>query len=357
MSGRGAGIAVLALCAVLARAAVAHPLGTTEIALDLRDRATIEVRLNANAEGLIAKLVARSPGTPVAPGDDMERITALASVLLPQLELERDGVRVPLALARVEIPEPKRVLLRLVAPAGSVASAGSTVRWRTGLVYGSYPLTVWHPSRLEPAVEWVSGGAWSTPTRPGTASDRLKRTWQAVALGFTHIVPAGVDHILFVLGLFLLTSRVRAVLAQVTAFTVAHSATLALTLYGVVSAPASVVEPLIALSIAYVAVENLFTSALTPWRVALVFGFGLLHGLGFAEALARLELPRGELLGVLAAFNVGVEAGQLAVLLAAATVVAALRMTPATHRRWVVRPVSVAIGLAGVFWTAERLLT
>ncbi len=358
MSRRGVLLGVLAICAALTRTAAAHPLGTTEIALDLRDPARIEVRLNANAEGLIARLVALAPATTtpartMPAGDDAARITALASTLLAQLGLEQDGVRVPLALASVETPEPQRVLVRLTAP--GVAAPGAALRWRTALVYGSYPLTVWHPSRLEPAVEWVSGGDWSAATAAGTASDWASRTWHAAVLGFTHIVPAGVDHVLFVLGLFLLTSRLRPVLAQVTAFTLAHSITLALTLYGVVSAPASVVEPLIALSIAYVAVENLLTSTLTRWRLALVFSFGLLHGLGFAEALARLELPRGALLGTLAAFNVGVEAGQLAVLGAAAAAVAALRMTPVTHRRWIVRPVSAAIGLAGVFWTIERV--
>ena len=85
-------------------------------------------------------------------------------------------------------------------------------------------------------------------------------------------------------------------LAQVTAFTLAHSITPGLTLYGVVSLPARVVEPMIALSIAYVAVENLLTSELKPWRLLLVFGFGLLHGMGFADALSRLQLQRPDFL-------------------------------------------------------------
>ena len=112
---------------------------------------------------------------------------------------------------------------------------------------------------------------------------------RGVAMGFTHIVPAGLDHILFVLGLFLLSGRTREVLMQVTAFTIAHSVTLGLSLYGLVSAPASIVEPLIALSVAYVGVENLMTRRLHPWRMTVVFAFGLLHGMGFAEALADLR--------------------------------------------------------------------
>ena len=122
---------------------------------------------------------------------------------------------------------------------------------------------------------------------------------------------------LFVLGIFLLSPRVKTMLLQVTAFTVAHSITLGLSIYGVVSLPSRIVEPLIALSIAYVAIENLVTRELKPWRLALVFMFGLLHGLGFAGVLRELGLPRDEFLTALADFNLGVEGGQLTVIAAA----------------------------------------
>src|SRR6476659_385318 len=95
---------------------------------------------------------------------------------------------------------------------------------------------------------------------------RLSLMARFVALGFEHILPRGVDHILFVLGLFLLSVQMRPLLWQITAFTVAHSITLALSLYGVVKLPSSVVEPLIAGSIAFVAIENVFTTKLSYWR-------------------------------------------------------------------------------------------
>ena len=122
---------------------------------------------------------------------------------------------------------------------------------------------------------------------------------------------------LFVLGIYLLSGRARSVLWQVSAFTVAHSITLGLSMYGLVAVPPRIVEPLIALSIAYVAIENIFLSELKSWRVALVFAFGLLHGMGFAGALKELGLPRSEFVTALLTFNVGVEAGQLAVIGAA----------------------------------------
>src|SRR5262249_61120351 len=111
--------------------------------------------------------------------------------------------------------------------------------------------------------------------------------------------PEALDHILFVLGLFRLAPGWRPLLAQVTAFTFPHWVVLGSTMYGVVSLSPRIVEPLIALSVAYVAIENVFTRRLTPWRPVVVFGFGLLHGMGFADALRELRLPRGEFLPAL----------------------------------------------------------
>ena len=150
--------------------------------------------------------------------------------------------------------------------------------------------------------------------------------------------------------------RLRPMLWQVTAFTVAHSITLALSIYGVVRIAPAIVEPLIALSIAYVAVENLFTSHLRPWRIALVSAFGLLHGMGFAGVLSELGLPRSEFVTALITFNAGVEAGQLAVITGAFVLVAYWTSHREWYRRRIVVPASATIALVGVFWTIQRLL-
>ncbi len=169
---------------------------------------------------------------------------------------------------------------------------------------------------------------------------RLRTALRYLKLGFTHIMPNGFDHILFVLGIYLLSGRARTVLMQVSAFTIAHSITLGLSLYGVLSVPSRIVEPMIAVSIAYVAIENIFLSELKPWRIALVFGFGLLHGLGFAGALKDLALPRSEFLTALVTFNVGVEAGQLSVIAAAFLLVGWHCRNRAWYRGRVVVPAS-----------------
>src|SRR5579859_5585228 len=136
-------------------------------------------------------------------------------------------------------------------------------------------------------------------------------------LGYRHILPLGLDHILFVLSLFLLSPRLPAVLWQATAFTIAHSVTLGLAMYHLITPPVRLVESLIALSILYVALENIFSPRLKKTRVGVVFLFGLVHGMGFAGALGQLGLPPNAYLLSLVMFNIGVELGQMTIIIAA----------------------------------------
>ena len=183
---------------------------------------------------------------------------------------------------------------------------------------------------------------------------KLTVAWRYLRLGFWHIIPEGLDHILFVVGLFLLSAKLKPLLLQVTAFTVAHTVSLALSTYGAVRLSPSIVEPLIALSIAYVATENLFTRELTPWRPGVVFLFGLLHGLGFAGVLGELGIPEPDVLVALLSFNVGVEAGQLAVLVLAFVTVGWFR-NKLWYRARVTIPMSLIIAIIGLYWAWERL--
>jgi hypothetical protein len=172
--------------------------------------------------------------------------------------------------------------------------------------------------------------------------------------GFVHVLPHGLDHILFVLGLFLLSRSWRPVITQVTAFTLAHSLTLAFAAAGWVHAPEAVVEPIIALSIACLALENLFRPRYTRWRLLVVFIFGAVHGLGFAGGLADKPIPADSFLAALTGFNVGVEGAQLAVIALAFAATFWVR-DEERYRRWVVVPASVGIALAGLWWAVERI--
>ena len=172
--------------------------------------------------------------------------------------------------------------------------------------------------------------------------------------GFHHVLPEGFDHILFVLGLFLLSRSWKPMVTQVTAFTLAHSVTLALAAAGKVHVPSSIVEPVIALSIVFLALENIFFPRYRPWRLFVVFVFGAIHGLGFASGLSEKPIPTGSFLAALTGFNVGVECAQLAILSLALAATCWLR-DEAKYRRWVVIPASVFIALAGLWWAVERL--
>ncbi len=239
---------------------------------------------------------------------------------------------------------------------GPIPEAASTFALRASARFGPLALAVRHGAG-GPLERFALAPGEDSPPIPldGGPAGTWAVAWRYLKLGFIHILPAGLDHILFVLGLFFLSTRLRPLLAQVTAFTVAHTATLALSIFDVVSLPSSVVEPLIALSIVYVAVENLVTSELKPWRPVVVFGFGLLHGLGFAGVLRELGLPRGGLVTALLSFNVGVELGQLAVIALAFAAVGWLRPR-AWYRRAVTVPASLLIAAAGLAWAVERTM-
>ena len=174
-------------------------------------------------------------------------------------------------------------------------------------------------------------------------------------LGFKHIVPLGFDHILFVLSLFLLSPKLKPVLWQATAFTVAHSLTLGLAMFKVITPSPAIVEPIIALSIMYVALENIFSPSLKKSRIGIVFLFGLVHGMGFANALGSLGLPQNAYITSLIMFNVGVELGQLVVILAAFFLFGKWFGNKPYYRKAIVIPLSILITIMAGYWTVERL--
>ncbi len=179
-----------------------------------------------------------------------------------------------------------------------------------------------------------------------------------VVQGFIHILPRGLDHILFVLALFLFAKTFSSLLWQVSAFTLAHTMTLALGIYGVVQLPSAIVEPLIALSILYVALENFYranSNTNSHTRMPVIFAFGLLHGLGFASVLSDVGLLESQYALSLISFNVGVELGQLSVIL-----IAFLCLAPVMKKQWyqpiLVKTLNIAIAIMASYWLIERVL-
>ena len=165
----------------------------------------------------------------------------------------------------------------------------------------------------------------------------------------------GLDHILFVLGLFLIGRSWKPVVTQVTAFTLAHSLTLGLAAAGYIKISSNIVEPIIAASIAAVAIENILRPDFSRWRVVIVLIFGAFHGLGFASGLSEQPIPKEGFLIALTGFNLGVEGAQLTIIAAAFALTFWLR-DDTKYRRYIVIPVSSLIALTGLYWAVTRIL-
>ena len=179
--------------------------------------------------------------------------------------------------------------------------------------------------------------------------------WYYLKLGFRHIIPLGPDHILFVISLCLLSTKIKTVIWQASAFTLAHTLTLALSMKNIMVAPPAVVEPIIALSICFVALENMLITELKAWRVLVVFMFGLIHGMGFASALNEIGLPRNQFYTSVLSFNIGVEIGQIAVIAAMFGLVISWWGKKPWYRKFIAYPVSAIIALIAAWWTVERV--
>jgi hypothetical protein len=364
--------ALPALLLLLARApaAGAHDFAFTDVTVGLRADGTFAVEVACDLDALalgvdssadsaaLAAEIARLP-----PAAQEELVGRLGDLLKRRLRVRFDEQPVPFAVTLPErgIERPPEALpsaLGLVARlTGAVPRGARSVGFFASRAFPPVRLMVVGPDGVRRLEEVLERGGTS---RPIALREAAPPPWWSTArrflvLGFTHILPAGLDHVLFVLGLALLSPRLGPLLAQVTAFTAAHTLTLGLAVHGVVSLPARVVEPLIAASIVYVAVENLLRREVGWLRLAVVFAFGLLHGLGFAGVLSELGWPEGRRLLALLSFNLGVEAGQVAVIVLALAVLQGATRAGVPRRR-LERAVSLAIAAVGALWTVQRLV-
>lgn len=179
--------------------------------------------------------------------------------------------------------------------------------------------------------------------------------WQYLALGYKHILPLGMDHILFILCIFFLNKNLRSVLMQASMFTLAHSITLALTAMGVINPPGAIVEILIAVSIAVLAIENMYATQVSKARMLTIFLFGLVHGMGFAGALSEAGIPAQAMLTSVIAFNVGVELGQFTIIMLAFVGISYSFSKKVWYRRRIVIPISAIVLVISLYWVFERL--
>jgi hydrogenase/urease accessory protein HupE len=352
--------------------ASSHPLAFTQSELILQVDGTFQVEMVCDLDALAlgvsqdaddAELVAMLHE--LTPEQLDQRVERLRELFRRRVRIRFDGQPVTFDVAfpdfgtaradEAEIPTVLGLTARL---RGTVPTDAAEVEFFASRSFSDVHLAIVDESRQVSRRSVLARGARSDPfvlTGPVEPTSRGEVARRYLGLGFAHIMPDGLDHILFVVCLFLLSASLRPLVWQVTAFTLAHALTLTLASFDLLALSPTLVEPLIALSIAYVAIENVLTHRLTPWRPAVVFAFGLLHGLGFATVLRELGLPADERLVGLVTFNVGIELGQLMVIAIAICTVGWFRHR-GWYRAWVVVPASAIIAVVGLAWTVQRVL-
>lgn len=339
----------------------------------------VKIKIRASLEALLTGINAEYKNTKNAPtseeydelrimqADDlMDEFQIFKQEMLKRIFLKADGHAVQLQVEHIEIPEPGYTQvprISIIELSGQLSRNYKTLQWYYPAKFGDNAVRVRQVDEANEKWHW-SEWQWLRSDQPSqqfsleevfTRQSISKVIYSYITVGFEHIVPRGMDHILFILGIYLLSVHIKPLLWQVTMFTIAHTITLGLSMNGVISLPANIVEPLIALSIAYVGIENIFVKKLHRSRLFLVFGFGLLHGLGFAGVLTDFGMPDEDFITALISFNVGVELGQLAVIAMAFLAFGAFFRARHWYRKMIVIPGSAAISIVGLSWTFQRI--
>ena len=349
-----------------------------EITVTKKGQVNIEIR--ASIEAILSDINARFKNTKDSPNAD--KYDVLRIMKEPELSIafdefksqfmqsiklaDSEGTLVSLNITKIKIPEPgytKVPRISIVQLSGEIDLSTQSLKWYYPMAFGDNAVRLRQVDKEKQKYHW-SEWQWLKDDQTSelfslteiVAEMPIHKTIiNYIVLGFEHILPKGLDHILFILGLFLFSTAIKPLLWQVTMFTVAHTITLGLAMNGLIQLPANIVEPLIALSIAYIGLENIFSRKLKKSRLALIFIFGLLHGLGFASVLSDLGMPENAFVTALISFNVGVELGQLVIILFAFLFVGFWFGKKPWYNRLVTFPTSVVISLVASYWFVERL--
>lgn len=359
---------VAALFAVLlgASGALAHTFERTLASFNVDAAGNFEVSLRLDLDALALGVdpatdpaVAAQALLGLSENEFQETLSRLSNLLSRRLRVRADGKPVPFAVSFPSLrPRPERdgveVLGLTARLVGRLPAGAKEVSFFASRSFPTVELTFSQEGVDRQEFRICLQGEECPALKLG--SGKAEAAWGSfIVVGFRHIVPLGLDHVLFVIALFLGGRDWKTLLIQTGLFTLAHSATLALSTFGVVSLSPGIVEPLIALSIGLVGLENVLKpTGVSRRRAGVVFLFGLLHGLGFAGVLAETPLQEGQKVVALLLFNLGVELGQIAVL--AIALLASLPFKdPVRYRRMVERPLSIALTVVGLLWALQRI--
>ncbi len=295
-----------------------------------------------------------------------EHFTPFIPTLNDEIKLFFDGRKIDLKVTDVEIPPPgytKVPRTSLIIFEGKIDKSVKQLSWYYPARFSDNAIRVrqidkkndkWHWSSWQ----WLRNDQRSKAfslTEVFTETPTIEIIIDYIVAGFNHIIPKGLDHILFIFGVFMFSTKLKTLTWQATMFTLAHSITLSLSMLNIISLPANIVEPLIALSIAYIGFENIFSHKLKTSRLALVFTFGLLHGLGFASVLADFGMPENAYATSLISFNIGIEVGQLLILTAAYFTITVWFKNQRQFHKFITVPGSTIIAFVGLYWTWDRI--
>ncbi|CAA6814533.1 MAG: membrane protein, putative [uncultured Thiotrichaceae bacterium] len=351
------------------------------IEVNVDTQGDIKIEIRASIEALLTGINGKYKNTQDAPNaEEYDALRALESdelavefapfkaQFLDQITLSTNtNDHIPLTIESVKIPEPgytKVPRISLINLTGKIDLNTQSLQWYYPMAFGDNAVRLrqidqtnqqWHWSEWQ----WLRKDKASTPfslTEIVAQRPVHKVISEYIVIGFDHIIPKGLDHILFIVALFFFSTQFKPLFWQVTMFTIAHTITLGLSMNGMISLPASIVEPLIALSIAYAALENIFAKEkLHNSRLILVFAFGLLHGMGFASILSDFGMPDNAFITALISFNIGVELGQLAVIAGLFLLIALWFRNKSWYRTVFVIPISLVIAILGLYWVYERV--
>ncbi|RKZ97392.1 MAG: HupE/UreJ family protein [Gammaproteobacteria bacterium] len=354
------------------------------VEISVKTDGTFQIEIRASIEALLTGINSRYKNTKDAPNaqayDDFrvlppeqlrQAFRSFEKDFMQEVKISFDNEATTFHIKSVDIPEPGYVKvprISIIVVQGEVSVNAQSLSWYYPSRFGDNAVRVrqvdevnekWHWSPWQ----WLKNDEVSQPfslTEVFTQQTFFQVVSTYLVSGFEHILPKGLDHILFILGIFLLSIQMKPLLWQVTMFTIAHTITLGLSMNGVINLPANIVEPLIALSIAFIGIENIVTPKLHKSRLIIVFFFGLLHGMGFASVLSDFGMPENDFAAALISFNIGVEIAQVAIILLAYFFIAyLLRRQLANeqqYRKMVVIPGSLFIAIIGLYWTYDRII-
>lgn len=366
--------------------AISHEIQPSIVDFSFNKERFYQLSMRLNIEALIAEVGSQHDDTTESDNtnkyDRLRKLDANAliqefesfeSKFLDKVQLSFNGKKQSLKILDLEIDDVGDIELArnsIINFAGVIPDNTHTMNWQWDASYGNAVFRVASETEPELYSAYLLDGKASDLISIGTDCTNLKKNEKRegctqkktkfdvflnyINVGFVHIIPLGIDHILFVVGLFLLSTQLKPLLIQITSFTIAHSISLALGIFGVITVSPAIVEPLIAVSIVYVCIENILANKLNRWRPILIFLFGLLHGLGFASVLTEIGLTEGNFISGLIGFNIGVELGQLTVIALCVITIGIWFGKKSWYRERITIPASVMIAIVAVYWVIER---